>query len=86
MSIEIFIVRVIIPKIVLTEKFYGSIDVSFNHSTNQSFQKDNDLVSLSFSDLDRVKNFVPFQVKHRLENNTIEFKDFIFINLDLGNF
>lgn len=86
MSLEISILTVIIPKIVLTEKFYCAINEFFKQIANQTFQKDNALVGVSFSDLAGIKNFIAVLVKHGLEHNTMESKDFVYINLYLGNF
>ena len=41
---------------------------------------------VSFSDLAGIKNFIAVLVKHGLEHNTMESKDFVYINLYLGNF
>lgn len=86
MSIILNVLTLIIPKIVITEKFFGGIDKFYDYIPNQTFQNDSDLVSVSFMNGNDVEYFIKILTNNGLQYDGIDSKDFVVINSFFGNY
>ena len=84
MSVEIEFINLIVPKIILEEKYIGGVDKFKIDCPNKSLKEDESLVRVGFTNYNDLYNFLDFVTTNGLEYIENSTTDFVIISVLSG--
>lgn len=84
MSIAIEFINLIVPKMILDEKYVGGVDKFKRDSPNKSFKEDDSLVRVGFMNYNDLYIFLDFVTSNGLEYIEKSTTDFVIISVLSG--